>query len=590
MKLALKIWTLALCLGLSVTGFSQSVTAPSATSYAQSTANQIASGFSVSGFNVSTTLLVTVGLVNPPAGTTLRFNTTSGVSASTGYNIASNFTRISFTGTQSNINTVLASLRVNTGSVPGNLYIAVTATENPAGYFYLPSNGHFYRPITGAVSYSSAKSAAAAQTFKGQTGYLANIMDADEQNFIFANVPVMNIWIALSDATQEGSWRIDAGPETGTVIWTASSSVTNATTWAYSSAGTTAAGRYSAWAGGEPNNSDGSIGEDHAVTKWNGNNNWNDLRDGNFSSIGGYVVEFGTWTDPANQTFTNFQTGFVTHQIACSPATSPTAPTGVNGSRTLAGTVALSATTSSGITVDWYANATGGNVLPGGSGTLSFTTPSISATTTYYVQARNSSTGCVSATRTAVVATVNYPTPFTYSGTVYNSEGAGLANISVGLYYRTKASGGAYSLFQTYTTNSIGAFSISTSLDITVYDFQVTISSLSVPNPEIADVNFFTDKLLSQSFVAKDYYRMNGNGNSALTITDIFLVYQKRNGASWPAGVPSYRIFTQAEWSTINTSSLNLMSTYTGSQSVTLTNPTAGGSSTFYLVRTGLRQ
>ena len=183
-----------------------------------------------------------------------------------------------------------------------------------------------------------------------------------------------------------------------------------------------------------------------------------------------------------------------------------------------------------------------------------------------------------------------FGTVYTYSGTIYNSEGIGLVNIPVGLYYRTKSSGGAYSLFQTYTTNSTGVFSISTSLDITVYDFQVTISSLSVSNPEIADANFFTDKVLSQSFTAKDYYRMNTNGNSALTVTDVFLVYQKRNGAGWPAGVPAYRIFTQAEWSTINTSSLNLMSTYAGTQSVTLTNPTAGGSASFYLVRTGLRQ
>jgi hypothetical protein len=576
---------LLILLTLSITGvMAQSVSAPSAASYAQSTANQTASGFSISGFNTSATLLVTVGLVNPPAGTTLRFNTTTGVSASTGYNISSNFTRISFTGTQSNINTVLASLRVNTGSVPGNLYIAVTATENPTGYFYLPSNGHFYRPITGAVSYSSAKSAAAAQTFKGQTGYLANIMDADEQNFIFANVPVSNIWIALSDATQEGSWRIDAGPETGTVIWTASSSVTNATTWSYSSTGTTTTGRYSAWAGGEPNNSDGSIGEDHAVTKWNGMSNWNDLRDGNFSSVGGYVVEFGTWTDPANQTFTNFQTGFVTHQIACSPATSPSAPNGVDGSRTLAGTVSLSATTSSGITADWYANATGGNVLSGGSGTLSFTTPSISATTTYYVQARNSSTGCVSSTRTAVVATVNYPTPFTYSGTIYNSEGVGVQNISVNLYYKTKA-GSTYSLFQTYTTNSSGIFSISTMLDITNYDFQVTIDGLTFSAPSTSDAAIFNQKVLSQSFNAKDYYRMNTNGNSNLTISDVYLIHKRINGNAFTA--PTYRLFTNTEWSIINTSTSNLSLTYPGTQTITLTNPTAGGSSTFYLIKTG---
>jgi hypothetical protein len=95
-----------LCFFATLKGFSQSVSNPSATSYAQNTSNQIASGFSVSGFNGSTTLLVTVGLVNPPAGTTLRFATTTGVSASVGYNMSSNFTRISFTGIQANITKV----------------------------------------------------------------------------------------------------------------------------------------------------------------------------------------------------------------------------------------------------------------------------------------------------------------------------------------------------------------------------------------------------------------------------------------------------------------------------------------------------
>ena len=571
---------------ISLSGFSQSVSSPTATSYAQSTSNQIASGFSISGFNTSATLLITIGLVNPPSGTTLRLNTTTGVSASIGYTLTSNFTRISFTGTQANVNTVLASLRVNTGSVPGNVYIAVTATENPTGYFYLPTNGHFYRPISGAVSYTSAKSAASSQTFKGQTGYLITITSQDEQTFVQNNVPGSNIWFALSDAGLEGRWRIDAGPENGTLVWTASANVNNSTTGAYSSAGTTATGMYSNWCGGEPNNADGTIGEDHAVTKWSGGSCWNDLRDGNFSGIGGYVVEFGTWTDPADQTFTNFYTGFVTHQIACSPATSPSAPVGINGSRTNAGVVSLSVTTGTGITADWYANSTGGNVLSGGSGTLSYTTPSISTTTTYYVQSRNVSTGCVSSSRTAVVATVNYPTPFTYSGNIYNSQNIGVSNVPVNLYYKLKSSG-SYTLLQTYNTNASGSFTITTTLDILVYDFQITIESLSTPDPTISDVIFFNNKVLNQNFASVDYYRMNSNGNSNLTITDIYLIFKKINGNQWPTGIPNYRIFTQSEWSNINSSSANFLSTYSGVQTMTISSPVAGGNTNFYLIRTG---
>jgi hypothetical protein len=343
---------------------------------------------------------------------------------------------------------------------------------------------------------------------------------------------------------------------------------------------------YSNWCGGEPNNADGAIGEDHAVTKWGGGSCWNDLRDGNFSGIGGYVVEFGTWTDPANQTFTNFYTGFVTHQIACSPATSPSAPVGINGSRTNAGVVSLSVTTGTGITADWYANLNGGNVLSGGSGTLSYTTPSISTTTTYYVQSRNVSTGCVSSSRTAVVATVNYPTPFTYSGNIYNSQNIGVSNVPVNLYYKLKSSG-SYTLLQTYNTNASGSFTITTTLDILVYDFQITIESLSTADPTISDVIFFNNKVLNQNFASVDYYRMNSNGNSNLTITDIYLIFKKINGNQWPTGIPNYRIFTQSEWSNINSSSANFLSTYSGVQTMTISSPVAGGNTNFYLIRTG---
>jgi len=70
------------------------------------------------------------------------------------------------------------------------------------------------------------------------------------------------------------------------------------------------------------------------------------------------------------------------------------------GSRCDAGSVTLSATSSAGNTV-WYSASSGGTAL---SSANNFVTPSISGTTTYYVEA--SLAGCISA-RTPVVATVN---------------------------------------------------------------------------------------------------------------------------------------------------------------------------------------
>jgi hypothetical protein len=65
------------------------------------------------------------------------------------------------------------------------------------------------------------------------------------------------------------------------------------------------------------------------------------------------------------------------------------------------GVVRLGATASAG-TVKWYANLTGGAALFTG---ISFTTPSLTISTTYFVDANFGT--CVSASRTAVVATIN---------------------------------------------------------------------------------------------------------------------------------------------------------------------------------------
>lgn len=567
-----------------VSVLSQSVSSPSATTYSQSSSGQNASGFSLSNFNSTASLLVTVGLVNPPAGTTLSITSTTGLSLSTGYSSWSNFTRISFTGTQSNINTALSALKINTSSTPGNVYIAVTATENPAGYYYLPTNGHFYRPMswpagtqytgTTATPYNNIKTLASGQSFKGQTGYLVTITSQDEQNFIQANVPGNNILIALTDKDQEGVWKWDAGPEAGTTIKTTNS-------------GGNVAGQYNNWCSGEPNN--WGSGENYTVTKWGGGNCWNDYGPAASSfpgSVSGYVIEFGTWTDPANQTFTDFYTGFVTHQIACSAAQTPSAPAGSGASRSGAGTVTISATAQTGATVDWYTNASGGNPILSNSST--YTTPSISQTTNYYAQARNTTTGCVSSTRTLVKATVIYSTPFSYSGSIFNAEGAPVSGVGVKLYNKLKTSS-TYSLLGTYSTNASGNFSISTNLDTATYDFRVVLENLTVPSPTYSDAVYFNAKILTDSIIAKDYYRMNTNDNGNLSITDVYLIFRKVNGANWPTGVPSYRIFSQSEWAAISSSVQNLRSTYPGSQTVTITNPPTGGSSLYYIVITGAK-
>jgi hypothetical protein len=123
----------------------------------------------------------------------------------------------------------------------------------------------------------------------------------------------------------------------------------------------------------------------------------------------------------------------------------PANPTVTNDSRCGNGTVTISASSSSYAVIDWYATATGSDK----SATGPDFTPSISTSTTYYAQARDTITGCVSA-QMAVSATVNavpeVPTDASNDsrcgpGTVTFSASVVGDNITIDWY--TAASGGA---------------------------------------------------------------------------------------------------------------------------------------------------
>jgi hypothetical protein len=295
-----KILVTLLLIVCSIISIGQSVTAPDAKEFTINTADQNASGFSLSGFNTNDILLCAIGLPTAPAGTTFSLTTVTGLTPATGYTMTSNKTRLAFTGTQANINNALATLRINTTATAGNIQISVSATVNPTGFFYNPTNGHFYRPITATnerTTYTNARARSLLTTFKGQTGYLVTITSADEDAFIFANVPATNVWFAATDEVVDGRWIIDAGPERGTVMKTQNGQLNG-----------NIAGVYNNWAPGEPNGANGS--ENYAVAKWNGAANWNDLSN-NWNNP--YVIEYGTWTNPDDQTFTEFYNNSVIH-------------------------------------------------------------------------------------------------------------------------------------------------------------------------------------------------------------------------------------------------------------------------------------
>jgi hypothetical protein len=160
---------------------------------------------------------------------------------------------------------------------------------------------------------------------------LVTITSADEDAFIYNNVPQSQIWFALTDESSEGQWRIDAGPENGTLIKTSNGQTAG-----------NIVGQYNNWAGGEPNNAGN---EDYAVTKWNGTQ-WNDLPN-SFSCP--YVIEYGTWTNPQDQTFTGFYAANTTNTVAIT--------------NTLSGTITIPVTLTSRPQLTLYRVVNGSDVL-----------------------------------------------------------------------------------------------------------------------------------------------------------------------------------------------------------------------------------
>jgi hypothetical protein len=139
-------------------------------------------------------------------------------------------------------------------------------------------------------------------------------------------------------------------------------------------------------------------------------------------SSGGSAIATGSTFNPvgvAGSGLTNTNTSGVTpYYVACRTTgcrtqanfeikATPNAPVGTNMSRCGEGVVTLDATVGNDETIDWYDAIVGGNLLA--SSTTTFATPSLSASTTFYAEARNSITGCVSNSRTAIEATIVTP-------------------------------------------------------------------------------------------------------------------------------------------------------------------------------------
>lgn len=196
--------------------------------------------------------------------------------------------QIEFSGTLSNVNAALATLRYIRAAV-GTDTLEVSLVD--AGEVFFSENGHLYEYVSvpGTINWNNAKTAAEGREKYGSTGYLATITSLAENNFISDRLEGAG-WMGASDSSVEGAWRWVTGPENGTQFWSGNGS------------GAIVGGRFANWnnaslanggTGSEPNNSgDEDCGQFLAGTT----GLWNDLNCSS-SLLPGYVVEYGAAGD-----------------------------------------------------------------------------------------------------------------------------------------------------------------------------------------------------------------------------------------------------------------------------------------------------
>ncbi|WP_293872296.1 choice-of-anchor D domain-containing protein [Flavobacterium sp.] len=233
----------------------------------------------------------------------------------------------------------------------------------------------------------------------------------------FANAPCGNVMSSKTltinaPTTAIAGTAINTCSTSGAVNITAGSGATNQTSVLWSSSGT------------------GSFANANSLTNCTYTPSASDIAAGNVTLT---LTAFSALcaNDTSTKTVTIYATPIVT-------ATFP-------GSRTGTGTVILGANSSVG-TLLWYAASSGGSNL--GFGT-SFTTPSISTTTIFYVEAANGT--CTSTPRSSVVASVNNAT-INVTG-----NASAITNGSVATSTTNWTDFGSANATRTFTINNTGA-------------------------------------------------------------------------------------------------------------------------------------
>lgn len=272
---------------------------------------------------------------------TLTMSTITGLTFTTGDGTSD--VEFQFTGSPTNVQNALNTLSYTpTTNYTGSA--SLTFNTSPGGGLFNPDNGHFYQYVDNGsdISWTDAKTDAAALTYGGMSGYLATVTSSAEQTFISSKLNGEGWFGASDDPAQAGAseshWRWSTGPEAGTEFWYGTYTPT-------CTVGPCApvSGRYNNWSTSEPNNCCGSENYAHFLN----NGKWNDYP--LVASIEKYLVEFGGQSGDVSP----LDTDVVALTVSPTAPTAPTSPSVTVGAAQL-GVSWTAPTDNGGASIDNY--------------------------------------------------------------------------------------------------------------------------------------------------------------------------------------------------------------------------------------------
>jgi hypothetical protein len=376
-------------------------------------------GVNLSGFDATQSYQATVKFVNTSTNADVENGTLaatqSGTSLISGY-LSYSATKLGFKGTYAQVAAALSTLTWNPGSASGDISIRIgMASDAGTNGFYDANSSRYYKYVSTASSWDTARTEAESTYLFGLRGYLAEINTAAENTFVGTETSASNIWIgAREDATTAANYSDSSYNGTAGQRWTWQGAVQTPLPTGTGALAQSASASFSSWAGGEPNN-DVKPGADCAVTNWGGRGFWNDLP---CTYATGYLIEFGGRSGETSTAATRTLTTTVvareavtlgtlnsnvscTFGVNCSFPLSLTNPTAKNSSNVdVAGTFAYTSSNTASTTVSAVTGGASVALLNAGTSTITATfTPTNTA-----LYASNTKTFNITVTATAPAA------------------------------------------------------------------------------------------------------------------------------------------------------------------------------------------